>query len=78
MSCDGGVESLHSLEELSPPRMKKRLLEDIKAPAPPDSEATNKTVPWEVVSKVKSLLSANKSGIWVSRFLMEYKVWPTK
>lgn len=56
--------------------MKKRLLEDIKTPVAADSSTGKKTVPWGVVGKVKSLLVANKSGIWVSRFLMEYKVSP--
>lgn len=68
-----GVEvkgSLHSLE-LSP-QMKKKLLDDIRRPFPAPEE--KKSVPWAVLSKIKALLQANRSGIWVSRFLMEFRV----
>lgn len=64
-------DSLHSLE-LSP-QMKKKLWDKIKAPEP-STRTTTKPIPWVVESKIKSLLLANKSGIWVSRFLIEFKV----
>lgn len=71
-SPNKAANSLHSLD-ISPPQLKKQLLEEMRA-SDPNEDTRRKTVPQEVVRKVKSLLLANKSGIWVSRFLMEYKV----
>ena len=68
---DAGVSSsLHSLE-LSP-QMKKKVLDDIRRPLP--APEVKKSVPKDVSSKIKALLQANQSGIWVSRFLMEFRV----
>ena len=60
--------SLNTLE-LSP-QMKKKLLE----PTKPSDRPKKKPVPWILAGKIKNLLLANKMGIWVSRFLVEYRV----
>ena len=83
--CDGGVnkkqggregpkeeESLHSLE-LSP-EMKKKLMDEIKAPV---SEKKTRKIPWTILEHIKCFLQANEAGIWVSRFLVQYKVIKT-
>ena len=64
-------DSLHSLE-LSP-QMKKKFLDDIRS-NPRSVSPGVKPVPRPLMGQIKALLQANKSGIWVSRFLMEFKV----
>ena len=62
-------DSLHSLE-LSPV-MKKKLLSQLTAAEPPRKKPG---VPQKIANGVRELLRANKAGIWVSRFILEYKV----
>lgn len=64
-------DSLHALE-LSP-LMKKKLMDEIKAPPEPVKKKQS-SMPWTVADRIKRLLKANKAGIWVSRFQLEYKV----
>jgi hypothetical protein len=64
-------DSLHSIE-LSPV-MKKKFLDGLTAPTRSVSKK-QRAVPSDIIGKIKTLLLANKSGIWISRFLMEYMV----
>ena len=63
--------SLNTIE-LSP-QMKKKIIDKVKAPMASDW-TKKKPIPWTLAGKIKSLLLANKMGIWVSRFLLVYQV----
>ncbi len=62
------TDSLHSLE--TGPVIKKELLKEIMA----DKPEKKAHIPRNVANNVKKLLENNASGIWVSRFLVEYAV----
>jgi len=62
--------SMNTLES-GPVNMRRELLSQL---ALPDPSKKKPKVPQKIAAGVKELLQANKRGIWVSRFLMEYRV----
>ena len=70
--------SLNSLELSF--NVKKKLIDEIKSPPTAAKKGQCIDIPRKVVDNIMRLLKANKAGIWLSRFQLEYKVraWQVK